>query len=131
MVRRMPLRRTALNVLLGVIEWICDPKPGQQLASIIDNILPRRIYPEHSTWMSFSQSNLGSSPSLRLSVDLYGLHRSGITSNSRVSRQQRDPLNQRLGYKNAIEWILVYRRQCINRHHMLTADRQFAISVIQ
>ena len=41
-------------------------------------------------------------------VGLYGLHRSGITSNSHVSRQQCDPLHQGLGDKDAIERVFVY-----------------------
>jgi hypothetical protein len=58
-------------------------------------------------------------------------HRAGVLGDDRVGGQQQDALDCRLRHEQAIEGVLVDRRQIGDRDGMLAGDRELVIAVVQ
>jgi hypothetical protein len=54
-----------------------------------------------------------------------------ILRNQRIRGQQGDAFDHRLGDQDAVEGVLVDRRQAVERDGVLARDQQLAIAVIQ
>ena len=55
----------------------------------------------------------------------------GILREQSIRREQWNPLYRCLGNENAIERILMNRRQAVDRNHMVADHGQLAVAVVQ
>jgi acyl-CoA synthetase (NDP forming) len=69
--------------------------------------------------------------SRRLAVMTISGHRRGILRHDRIGGQQRDPFGDRLRHEEAIESVLVNRRQYPDGNDMLAGDRELIVAVGQ